>query len=605
MDLKERKLINNTKNDLPKFGLGTTIAQEYADDEYNEALLSGELGPNPNKAGATALFNDQMAQTGVKPKQNMFKSMIGDTFSKDTLEKAGTVGIGVASNIIGNTAKNLIGGDNESTVGNVLGRISNQLNSINPLFGFGGNILAGGLNALFGSNKKKEQEEKLRRARLQREQELANVRDEEWSSKINNDFMQKYGDLDAQQSLYGAHLGVHNFNNVLNKFTKKDHLLNTAFGQFIGRGNAKVEKDELIVSDSGSMYVVPFGKNDSAYAYLGDGDSVYSPKNKDPFTGLKMTDAAPLYVAQGRKDFADFAQDLGKYMKYFKHNNMYASNENKIPKYKNGTSHYDPFLGNLITTGYNFYLADKQKETLRDALRYPNAIKYAQNKQLGSGLSKLNSLRMDFYPVIAQNKNTESATRYNINRSGAISSTGQKMLLNRQLAYDTQRNNADVFFKNALQNNQYRQLAAQEAIRAGQDVAAAAMRGYMFDEDRAAGAHNSFRQGNEMVAFNQANTAQKFHENAFNYYLFDKTMKKYEKEQEQKDKDRRAKANNISTYSIPSGFLYNNMYGGTQNGLYNPFGIQSDLYKNQFGMQNGLYNPFGIKLFKNFKNYPT
>jgi len=132
--------------------------------------------------------------------------MIGDTFSKNTLKSTANVGIGVAGNIVGNTTKSLISGDNESTVGNVLGDVTNQLggalSNVNPILGgivnVGGGIISGTINALFGRNKKKEQEEKLRRARLQREQELANVRDKEWSSKINNDFMYKYGDLDAQ-----------------------------------------------------------------------------------------------------------------------------------------------------------------------------------------------------------------------------------------------------------------------------------------------------------------------------------------------------------------------------------------------------------------------
>ena len=127
----------------------------------------------------------------------MFKSMIGDAFSKDTLKSAAGAGIGVAGNIVGNTAKSLISGDNESAVGNVLGDVTSQLggalSNVNPILGgivsVGGGIISGGINALFGSNKKKEQEEKLRRARLQREQELANVRDKEWSSKVNNDFM--------------------------------------------------------------------------------------------------------------------------------------------------------------------------------------------------------------------------------------------------------------------------------------------------------------------------------------------------------------------------------------------------------------------------------
>ena len=566
MDLKERKLINNTN--LPKFGLGTTIAQEYADDEYNEALLSGELGPNPNKAGATALFNDQMAETGVKPKQNMFKSMISDAFSKDTLKSAANVGIGVAGNIVGNTAKSLISGDNESAVGNVLGDVTNQLggalSNVNPILGgivnIGGGIISGGINALFGSNKKKEQEEKLRRARLQREQELANVRDKEWSSKINNDFMQKYGDLDAQQSLYAAKEGVYNFNNALNKFTKEDHAINTPYGLYKGKANAKVSKGEVIASEDGSLYKVPFGKNDNAYAFLNNEDSVYSTKIRDPFTGLKMADAAPLYVAQGRKDLADFAQDLGRDMKYNKYNN-------KIGKFDKGTN-YNYITGNLLSTIGNLWGARQQYKEASEPLRYPNV--YAPNEQFGKAQSILDGLGIDYYPVIAQNKNIESAMKYNIRRSGGLS-TGQKMLLNRQLTYDTERNNADVFFKHALQNNQYRQLAAQERMRAGQDAARMKMQANMFDEDMLAKAHNASVQDKQMSLFNTMNAIQQFYANEFKHYQFNRAMNLYEQEQRDNAADRKAKTDNIKNIYVPKlQSFYKNAVGDFSRSLFNP-----------------------------------
>lgn len=568
MDLKERKLINNTKNDLPKFELGTTIAQEYADDEYNEALLSGELGPNPNKAGATALFNDQMAQTGVKPKQNVFKSMIGDTFSKNTLKSTANVGIGVAGNIVGNTTKSLISGDNESTVGNVLGDVTNQLggalSNVNPILGgivnVGGGIISGTINALFGRNKKKEQEEKLRRARLQREQELANVRDKEWSSKINNDFMYKYGDLDAQQSLYAAKDGVYNFNNVLNKFTKEDHVINTSYGLYKGKANAKVSRGEIIASKDGSLYKVPFGKNDSAYALLNDEDSVYSTKIRDPFTGLKMADVAPLYVAQGRKDLADFAQDLGRDMKHRKYNN-------KIGKFDEGTK-YNYITGNLLSTIGNLWGARQQYKEASEPLRYPNV--YAPNEQFGKAQSVLDGLGIDYYPVVAQNKNIESAMKYNIRRSGGLS-TGQKMLLNRQLTYDTERNNADVFFKRALQNNQYRQLAAQERMRAGQDAAKMKMQANMFDEDMLAKAHNAAVQGKQMSLFNTMNAIQQFYANEFKRHQFNRAMNLYEQEQRDNAADRKAKANNIKNIYVPKlQSFYKNAIGDFSRSLFNP-----------------------------------
>ena len=60
-----------------------------------------------------------------------------------------------------------------------------------------------------------------------------------------------------------------------------------------------------------------------------------------------MSDVAPLYVAQGRKDFADFAQDLGRDMKYNKYNN-------KIGKFDKGTK-YNYITGNLLSTIGNLW----------------------------------------------------------------------------------------------------------------------------------------------------------------------------------------------------------------------------------------------------------
>jgi len=119
--------------------------------------------------------------------------------------------------------------------------------------------------------------------------------------------------------------------------------------------------------------------------------------------------------------------------------------------------------------------------------------------------------------------------KYNIRRSGGLS-TGQKMLLNRQLTYDTERNNADVFFKRALQNNQYRQLAAQERMRAGQDAAKMKMQANMFDEDMLAKAHNAAVQGKQMSLFNTMNAIQQFYANEFKRHQFNRAMNLYEQE---------------------------------------------------------------------------
>jgi hypothetical protein len=66
-----------------------------------------------------------------------------------------------------------------------------------------------------------------------------------------------------------------------------------------------VSKGEVIRSADGSLYKVKDGSNDTARAYLKDGDSVYSKKIINPETGNPVADDAPVYAAMGMLDELD------------------------------------------------------------------------------------------------------------------------------------------------------------------------------------------------------------------------------------------------------------------------------------------------------------
>jgi hypothetical protein len=132
----------------------------------------------------------------------------------------------------------------------------------------------------------------------------AQNREMAYTTGLRNRFARENVTDDAQ-SLFHAEKGVEGAVNPLTGQTYRHYTVNTAYGKANGPQNAWVSKGEVIRSADGSLYKVKDGSNDTARAYLKDGDSVYSKKIINPETGNPVADDAPVYAAMGMLDELD------------------------------------------------------------------------------------------------------------------------------------------------------------------------------------------------------------------------------------------------------------------------------------------------------------
>lgn len=170
--------------------------------------------------------------------------------------------------------------------------------------GVAGAFLGGALG-IFGGKKAKREAERQKRIAINRTI-AANTqnREQAYTIGLRNEFNRE-NVTDESQSLFHAENGVEGAVNPRTGTTYKKHVVNTAYGKAYGPQNAWVSDGEVIRSKDGSLYRVSGGKNDTARAYLQDGDSVYSKKVINPETGNSVADDAASYAMAGELDRLD------------------------------------------------------------------------------------------------------------------------------------------------------------------------------------------------------------------------------------------------------------------------------------------------------------
>lgn len=402
-----------------------------------------------------------------------------------------------------------------------------------------GGILGGALG-IFGGNKAKREAERQKQIAINRTI-AANTQNREraYTIGLRNEFNRE-NVTDESQSLFHAENGVEGAVNPRTGATYKKHIVNTAYGKAYGSQNAWVSDGEVIRSKDGSLYRVSGGKNDTARAYLQDGDSVYSKKVINPETGNSVADDAASYAMAGELDRLDMNQNVGRMMRYSGRRRGtilpgYIGGTNKIwNTVKSIGQNLD--LENIIPTVTAYTTAAQRDAQADGGLRAPKS--FVANPYENAALDELNKLHSDYYTVWAGNREAEGRAKSAIAQSGGLSA-GQKMLAYMGMLNRTQQNNANAMFDSQKLNNEYAGQAAKIKLATGENSATRQSEAYRWDEDMLAKAHAARENMLETSAYDRQNALTQFFKNAWEKNQFDRTMNLYETDQKMSEADRK------------------------------------------------------------------
>lgn len=356
MELKNRKLISNAKYVLPKFEDGTEMnfasaniptvgyispAQAFQEDiikqnslfkgdlfKYTPVKSSPNLGGLMNK-GAGAI---NAIGAGIGMIQSFSDAGKTSINANNLIGSAGTnteSSNGLSTEVINQAdyraAEQQASAERSAAVTNSMAKgaaFGSAVGSVIPGLGtaVGGAVgsVVGLVGGLFGSRKAKREAER----QMMIAQNITNALNADRRTDTQAKAMQMYADQEygnqGRQSLFHAAEGKEGAVNPITNETYKKHIVNTAYGKIKAPQNAWVSKGEVIRSEDGTLYKVKEGKNDTARAYLQDGDSVYSKKIINPETGNKVADDVEMYANAGQLDRLDMNQNIGRSLKYLK-----------------------------------------------------------------------------------------------------------------------------------------------------------------------------------------------------------------------------------------------------------------------------------------------
>ena len=600
MELKERKAIQNKV--LPKFAFGweqpslTDTIADAGSFQHSSKTEGVTSAADAFKADVMAQNNPVVKKAGVG---SFLKNNAGGIMSiaSGALDFVGTMGDISTNKISSDEMMGSGGTTNESANGisyqqskvdeagyqskidatakagtmAAMGKgaaLGGAIGSVIPGLGTvaGGAIggVIGGIAGLFGSSKAKREAERQKRIAISRTAASNDQnREQAYTIGLRNEFNRE-NRTDTSQSLFHAEEGVEGAINPRTGATYKKHVVNTAYGKVKAPQNAWVSKGEVIRSKDGSLYRVQSGNNDTARAYLQNGDSVYSKKIINPETGNSIADDAASYAMAGQLDRLDMNQNVGRMMKEAgrRKTNLlpgFLGGTNKykcLPGFEGGTGFWGTInqignsidLDNIATLGSAFINAAQRDARAEGGIRAPKS--FVANPYEQDALQQLNSLHSDYYPVWAQNRELEGRGKSSIMQSGGLSA-GQKMLGYMGLTNQTQQNNASALFEHQGRENALRAQAAKASLEAGNQSATRQQQAYQWDEDMLAKAHAARENMLETSAYDRQNALESFFANKFKKNQFDRTMNLYESQQKNDDAKTQALINQLGANKTP------------------------------------------------------
>lgn len=531
MDLSTRKYINNSKpsinNTLPKFFRGvesTYLSEDETGIVLPDLVVTPESNKGKNKIGTNQIIGGAIGALGAI---NQIASSSKPTVTQQELEASAKKR---TENVAGIQTEQYGPIDEQQASVDVAGSAMSGLATgaaAGAAFGPWGAAIGGvlgGIGGLFGgSSKKRKQEEMLQRARERKaRQNIANA-ERSYSQSLQKQEAEEHGDL--YQSLFGNRwaAGKEPDINPETGYSKKNYSVNTAYGKQIMPQNAWVSKGEVIESTDGNMYKVGFGKfakgkEDTERAFIQDGDTIYSDAMINPDTGHTFAEDAPIYREMNMLPRLRMNQKMVREGVYGKR---------PLDKFAFGYENLIPTVAGLLGS-YSQYKEASQPLYAPD-VRTENA--YA------GVIPQMFNQRLDYYPALQQNKETEAAARAATSASGGLSA-GQKALAFANLYNNTQKNNSKIIFDTQLTNHQLRQKAYETALQVGAQDAARRQQGNIFNAEYLSKAHNAALQGRQMSMFNAINSLENYYANEFKRKQFNKTLALYQQDLDERKRDR-------------------------------------------------------------------
>lgn len=304
--------------------------------------------------------------------------------------------------------------------------------------------------------------------------------------------------------------------------TKKNYLLDTAYGEIYGKANALGQPGEIITdTKTGATNEIGSGLP----RHSGDIIPIFADKDTAILTDNWIDPVTKKTYAQAAKDGDDSIPNLiDRMAMYVKPSKQTKTAKNgKLPKLAEGG------WGNAITSGIGVLTGLGQMISAAMNKPYrPNT--YVGNPYELNALDTLAGLQVNPYPIIQEMRRAESRTNRAIDRSGGLS-TAQRGLGRLSALYGTQSNIANTLAGIQQQNNTYKANYAQAALNVGANNAQRRMAANQWDLDYFSKAHAARLGGVQTGMQNMLAQSQNWYKNDFKRRQFNDTMALYKQEQ--------------------------------------------------------------------------
>lgn len=512
MDLKTRKRIKN----LPKYSLGleeilSNIFKTGAANNKN-TNTQNPLTNDENKAADAGLKFGNIAAIAYKGLDSTLKlANYFDKMSTPNIDEGELLSrYGQSTGYVGGIGYRR---QNEINIGAEMQREEDAIRS---------EMLSSPMGLLttpfFASDRKRAAQRRLQQ--IQNKITAGNIQqhDTAASQYINKLYGEKYGNPEDQLLYPTYSKGDEGIDPVLRQ-TYKNHMVYTSHGPAWGPQNGWGEKGEIMQAKDGSLSKIQTGPNDTARIYTEPGDTIYSMRVKNPFTGNPVAKDVPAYAAAGRLPELKAIQGAVKEQK-----NMNTKNKGNLRKFATGAEWYT----NLIPAITGSAIGLKQYlDAYSQDVYHPNT--YKTNLYERQALNDLDKLRIDAYPIMQKQREAEARVTDAITRSGGLSS-GQKAISRIASLNNTQQNIANALIGVQSQNNQYRANAAQSRLTAGNQDAIRSQEAHQKDDDVYARGHAARQQGMQMGMYNFQNALEQYFANEFKRKQFDEQMSRYDQD---------------------------------------------------------------------------
>lgn len=553
MDLKTRKYIKS----LPKYWLGKEAAIDsiwsggigvtnmLADnivkssrtvteaDLGNQGYSTGLIGGVPYRTINPVNSSQIMDQVEAQGDANTLSSAVSGGVSGAALGMGAGAMLGSAAAAGGAAAGGALAGATAGSAIPILGTAAGAIL---------GSTLGLGIGAIAKHKQKKAAEKAIK---IKNNKDIAFNNENFYSAytdALNLDYARNHHIMQGKEGIQPGEIDQYTKQTVL------PHVVDTSHGLEYGPANAELKKNEVIISQDGSMHKIKrgSGRKDDVLGYLKNTDAVASNDIINPETGNTIAKDAPLYAAIGEIPHLLGVQYNEKQQKQ-DNNKLEMAKYGRLPKFIRGAEWFTNAIPSItgILAGYQQY-----KDAASQDIDTSTILPADTSSPL---ISELYGARINPYPIKKDMYDAYKVEENNITRSGGLS-IGQKLLA--RLAQNSQFMKALANTSSQIQqkNIDYRVDAtkaniANKQFRQNMQLNAAAQ-----DRANTAAAHASRQQGMQMGIRNSIEALEQMFSNRFKRLQFDKMYNLYAQDvanNAAKNKANAAGSRNNSTKPLP------------------------------------------------------